>query len=57
MNEREELDEARFLYACASMKVALASFAEVCEVYGGVEDEVFDALDGARRAIDALTAS
>ena len=40
MIEHDEMNEAKFLYACASMKVAIASFLEVCEVYGCASDEL-----------------
>ena len=54
MIEHDEMNEAKFLYACASMKVAIASFLEVCEVYGCASDELVKMLDESREAIDGL---
>ena len=54
MIERNEMNEAKFLYACASMKVAIVSFLEVCEVYGCASDELVRMLDESREAIDGL---
>ena len=45
MIEHDEMNAAKFLYACASMKVAIASFLEVCEVYGCASDELVKMLD------------
>lgn len=54
MIEHDEMNEAKFLYACASMKVAIASFLEVCEVYGCASDGLVKMLDESREAIDGL---
>ena len=56
MIEHDEMNEAKFLYACASMKVAIASFLEVCEVYGCASDGLVKMLDESREAIDGLFA-
>ena len=54
MIERDEMNEAKFLYACASIKVAIASFLEVYEIWGGTDGELVAKLDDARDAIDEL---
>lgn len=54
MIERDEMNEAKFLYACASMKVAIASFLEVYEIWGGSDGAVVAKLDAARDAVDEL---
>lgn len=51
---KDEMTEAKFSYACASIRVALASFEEICELYGGVDDEMLDTLEGCREAIGKL---
>lgn len=54
MIERDEMSEAKFLYACASMKVAIASFLEVYDIWGGTDGGVVAKLDAARDAVDEL---
>ena len=54
MNDYDELNELRFLYACASIKVAMSTFLEICEDCGCVSDALLESFDEARKAISAL---
>lgn len=51
---KDEMTEAKFSYACASIRVALASFEEICELYGGIDGELLDTLEECRAAIGKL---
>ena len=51
---KDEMTETKFAYACASIRVALASFEEICELYGGVDDELIDSLEECREAIGRM---